>query len=283
MEEANLTDGKGHKVDFSNTIFIMTSNLGAHEAQQYKSLNPHLDSRQLANEIMTKAVKQYFPPEFVNRLDDTIFFNSLGREHMNAIVRIQMDKVSTLLDDHNSSLVASPAIVNDLGDRGFQPEYGARPVKRAIYRNVTQVLAEGILAGIIENHSLVTMRMRNEPEVIPSGYELESSQGVIINDAVKSADPAYVFTVYKKKIQQNKREDRFSWESDDELELTSEISSEDTTSSEDEAPAAPTRRKISAAPPRSSPTRPVPRGVKKNDYDDDEFADEAPRRGARKH
>jgi ATP-dependent Clp protease ATP-binding subunit ClpB len=217
MEEASLTDGKGNKVDFSNTIFIMTSNLGAHEAAQYKTLNPHLDTKQLQNDIMTRAVKQYFPPEFVNRLDDTIFFNSLAREHMNPIVKIQLDKVADLLDDHKSSLVVSDGAMNHLGDRGFQPEYGARPIKRAIYRNVTQVLAEGILAGAIPNHSLVTMKLKEEMGDVQHNFKLESEDATILDELVKSADPAYTYTVFKQQVENNQKSDRFSWESDDEI------------------------------------------------------------------
>eukprot|EP00461_Guttulinopsis_vulgaris_P002829 UN02830 len=220
MEEANLTDGKGNKVDFSNTIFIMTSNLGAHEAQMFLKTDNAKDlvqddQRHVSNEIMTNAVKRYFPPEFVNRLDDLIMFNSLGREHMNSIVKIQLSKVTSLLDDHHTSLIMSPGAVDDLAEKGFQPEYGARPIKRMIYRHVTQVLAEGILAGVIEDHSLVTMRLKGEPEVPIEGYELVSDKGVFLNDKIKNADDAYCYTIYKKIVKSESKEDRFEWETDD--------------------------------------------------------------------
>ena len=135
---------------------------------------------------------------------------------MNPIVRIQLDRVASLLDDHNASLVVTDNAIDSLGDRGYQPEYGARPIKRAIYRNVTQVLAEGIMAGAIQQHSLITMQLAEEVGTVPHNYNLTDSKGIVLNDMLKSCDPAYTFTVFQKQVENNQKADRFSWESDDE-------------------------------------------------------------------
>lgn len=145
LDDGRLTDGQGHVVDFKNTLIIMTSNLGAeHLANQPEGQ----DSDAVRPQVMD-AVRASFRPEFLNRLDEIILFHRLSRGNMDAIVDIQMARLAGLLADRKITLALDDKARAWLGDAGYDPVYGARPLKRVIQKKLQDPLAELLLAGEI--------------------------------------------------------------------------------------------------------------------------------------
>ncbi|RCK71679.1 MAG: ATP-dependent Clp protease [Anaerolineae bacterium] len=156
MEEGHLSDAKGHKVDFRNTIIIMTSNVGADMIKRQTSIGFNLKrdeqlEEKLAYEEMRKklmdALRRVFRPEFINRVDSVIVFRSLGKEDIKKIVDIELNKVAQRLEEHNITLNATAAARELLAELGYDPEMGARPLRRVIQQKVEDVLSDALLAG----------------------------------------------------------------------------------------------------------------------------------------
>ena len=146
LDDGRLTDGQGRTVDFTNTLIIMTSNLGSEVlAAQGAAGGDDSGSR----EAVMAAVRGHFRPEFLNRLDDILLFQRLSREHMAVIVDIQLGHLQALLDERNISLTLDDAARAWLADAGFDPVYGARPLKRVIQKHLQNPLAGRILDGTI--------------------------------------------------------------------------------------------------------------------------------------
>jgi ATP-dependent Clp protease ATP-binding subunit ClpB len=143
LDDGRLTDGQGRTVDFRNTVIVMTSNLGSHLIQELASQN---DYGAMKSAVMG-IVQQHFRPEFINRLDELVVFHPLGREHIRNIARIQMRGLTARLADRDLKLEISEAALDLLGNAGFDPVYGARPLKRAIQHQLENPLAQRILAG----------------------------------------------------------------------------------------------------------------------------------------
>jgi len=145
LDDGHLTDGQGRKVDFSNTLIILTSNLGS----QY--LSNLVDDQKVADveDQVMDVVRGHFRPEFLNRLDEIILFHRLAMEHMAPIVEIQVRRVQKLLDDRKITLDLSEAALRWLGRVGYDPVYGARPLKRAVQRYLQDPLAEMLIEGKI--------------------------------------------------------------------------------------------------------------------------------------
>lgn len=154
FDEGFLTDGQGRKTDFRNTIIIMTSNLGAQAS--YES---GLESSAEIEALMLSAVRHHFPPEFINRLDDMIVFNRLTPESMPRIVDIQMKAVAKLLRDQKVEVRLSEQGKEWLARKGHDSVYGARPLKRIIYKYVLNPLATKILANAVREGSVVELRV----------------------------------------------------------------------------------------------------------------------------
>src|SRR5688572_16770934 len=151
LDDGRLTDGQGHVVNFANTLIILTSNLGS----QYLS---NLDEGQKVEDVepqVMEVVRAHFRPEFLNRLDEVILFHRLAAEHMTPIVDIQLARVQKLLKDRKIVLDLSEAAKRWLGRVGYDPVYGARPLKRAVQRYVQDPLAEKLLAGEVPDGSTV--------------------------------------------------------------------------------------------------------------------------------
>ncbi|RDC59280.1 Chaperone protein ClpB [Alteripontixanthobacter maritimus] len=149
LDDGRLTDGQGRVVDFSNTLIILTSNLGS----EYLS---NMTSEQKVSDVepqVMDAVRGHFRPEFLNRLDEIILFHRLAEEHMVPIVRIQLGRVQKLLSDRKITLDLSEAALRWLGRVGYDPVYGARPLKRAVQRYLQDPLADKLLAGEIPDGS----------------------------------------------------------------------------------------------------------------------------------
>ena len=145
LDDGRLTDGQGRTVDFRNTLLIMTSNTGA---EHLVNLADDEDSDSARHLVMSE-LQARFRPEFLNRLDETILFHRLSRQHMDAIVDIQMGRLGKLLEDRKITLVLDDSARTWLADKGYDPVYGARPLKRVIQRSLQNPLAELILSGTI--------------------------------------------------------------------------------------------------------------------------------------
>jgi ATP-dependent Clp protease ATP-binding subunit ClpB len=147
MDDGQLTDGKGRRVDFKNTIIIMTSNLGASYLNADAMKND--ESFQRASRLVMDALRQQFKPEFLNRVDDIVLFQPLGKPQLAKIVELQLENVRRLLADRRISLELSDAAKDVIFAQGYDPAYGARPLKRAIQKLVQDPLALKILDGEI--------------------------------------------------------------------------------------------------------------------------------------
>jgi ATP-dependent Clp protease ATP-binding subunit ClpC len=188
MEEGHLSDARGRKVDFRNAIVVMTSNIGAELIKRQTSLGFTLKQdeqteEKLAYEEMRKklmdSLKRVFRPEFINRLDSVIVFRALGREDIKEIVRLELDKVAARLKDHNISLIATPAALEKLAEMGYDPEMGARPLKRIIQQKVEDVLSDALLSGSFSDGDMIMVDYREDEVVLRREEEKEpAAEGV---------------------------------------------------------------------------------------------------------
>jgi len=153
LDDGRLTDGQGRTVDFSNTLIILTSNLGS---QYLAGLEDGQDVKEVEPQVM-EIVRGHFRPEFLNRLDEVILFHRLGADHMAPIVDIQVQRVQKLLKDRKITLNLSGAAKAWLGRVGYDPVYGARPLKRAIQRYLQDPLADLLLRGEVPDGSTVSV------------------------------------------------------------------------------------------------------------------------------
>ena len=151
LDDGRLTDGQGRTVDFSNTLIILTSNLGS---QYLAALGEDEDVAKVETQVM-EVVRAHFRPEFLNRLDEIILFHRLGAAHMAPIVQIQVARLQKLLDDRKIRIELSDAARAWLGRVGYDPVYGARPLKRAIQKYLQDPLADAILAGRVSDGDTV--------------------------------------------------------------------------------------------------------------------------------
>ena len=151
LDDGRLTDGQGRTVDFSNTLIILTSNLGS---QYIAALPDGADVKQAEPQVM-EVVRGHFRPEFLNRLDEIILFHRLGLEHMGAIVDIQVGHVQALLKDRKITIDLSDDGRQWLARVGYDPVYGARPLKRAVQKHLVDPLADLLLAGMVPDGSAV--------------------------------------------------------------------------------------------------------------------------------
>jgi ATP-dependent Clp protease ATP-binding subunit ClpB len=153
LDDGRLTDGQGHTVDFRNTLIVMTSNLGS----EYLANQPEgQDTDAVRDQVMT-VVRANFRPEFLNRIDEIILFHRLKRSEMTKIVDIQMTRLAKLLEDRKITIELEPTAREWLADKGWDPAYGARPLKRVIQKSVQDPLAEMILSGQIKDGEKVVI------------------------------------------------------------------------------------------------------------------------------
>ncbi|MCU0513253.1 MAG: ATP-dependent chaperone ClpB [Anaerolineae bacterium] len=152
FDEGRLTDGQGRTVNFTSTVIIMTSNVGSDLIKQMGGL--HADSKRLRHAVMG-ALDRQFRPEFLNRLDDIIIFHSLDQQHILHIVAIQLQRLERLLAHKRVTLQLTPAARSLLAERGFDPVFGARPLKRVIQRELQDTLANALLSGQVRENDHV--------------------------------------------------------------------------------------------------------------------------------
>lgn len=161
LDDGVLTDGKGRKVDFKNTIIIMSSNLGATALRDEKEVGFGAAERRFDHDSMETKIreemKQYFRPEFLNRIDEAIVFHALGKEHLREIVRLLTNDLIQQLADQDVDLRITPAALDILADAGYDPEYGARPLRRAIQTKVEDMLSDELISGRVKAGDKITV------------------------------------------------------------------------------------------------------------------------------
>ncbi|WP_027159652.1 ATP-dependent chaperone ClpB [Methylobacter luteus] len=158
LDDGRLTDGQGRTVDFRNTVIVMTSNLGSDRIQELAGEAHYNEMKAAVMEI----VGLHFRPEFINRVDETVVFHPLGRDHIRAISKIQIDYLRRRLQDREIGFEISQAALDKLGEAGFDPVYGARPLKRAIQHQLENPLAQEILAGRFEAGDVIKVDVQND-------------------------------------------------------------------------------------------------------------------------
>lgn len=172
LDDGQLTDGMGRKVDFKNTIIIMTSNIGVRQLKDFgegvgfATSAKTASSEEVSRGVIEKALKRTFAPEFLNRIDDVIIFNSLTQENINVIIDIVMRDVLKRLSTLGFNLTIDETAREFLADKGYDQQFGARPLHRAIQKYLEDPLAEEILAQNVKEGSVVTARYDKEQEKI---------------------------------------------------------------------------------------------------------------------
>ena len=156
LDEGRLTDNKGRTADFKNTIIIMTSNIGSHLIQEsFEKIKNVEEATEKAKEEVLQLLKQTVRPEFINRIDDIVMFAPLTKADIKQIVRLQLGGIIKLVARENIVLEATPEAIDYLAERGYDPQFGARPVKRVLQKEVMNALSKEILKGNIKAGSLI--------------------------------------------------------------------------------------------------------------------------------
>ncbi len=168
LDDGYITDSLGRKIDFRNTVIIMTSNIGARKIKDFgqgvgfgtKARQDQADEN--TRSIIENALKKSFAPEFLNRIDDVVIFNSLEREHLHKIIDIELEKLYVRIADLGYNLKLTDAAKDYIADKGFDRQYGARPLKRAIQKYVEDVLAEKIITSKIQEGDNIIMDLKKK-------------------------------------------------------------------------------------------------------------------------
>lgn len=155
LDDGRLTDGQGRTVDFTNTIIVMTSNIGTGLLETEKSSEDKLRQQ------LVDTLKKHFRPEFINRLDEIVLFKQLGKDVMHEIVRLQLRQVNNLLSGKKLTLKYDEAVIDSLAETGYDPDFGARPLRRLIQKTVIAPLSNMLLRGELPENSLVNINMKN--------------------------------------------------------------------------------------------------------------------------
>lgn len=181
LDDGILTDGLGRKVDFKNTIIIMTSNIGVRQLKDFGtgvgfSTNAReQESEELTKSVISKALKRTFSPEFLNRIDDVVIFNSLNREHIHQIINIAVQDLLKRVKTMGYVLTLSDKCKDFLAEKGFDPQFGARPLHRAIQKYVEDPLAEELLNSSINQGDELTVDIDEEGKVVIKNLNIAST------------------------------------------------------------------------------------------------------------
>jgi ATP-dependent Clp protease ATP-binding subunit ClpB len=178
LDEGHLTDNKGRVADFKNTIIIMTSNIGSTLIHERFEATKDIDSAIEAAKVDVLALlKQTVRPEFLNRIDDTVMFTPLSKENIVEIVGLQIKSITKMIAEQGITFDTTPEAIKYLAEKGFNPEYGARPVKRVIQKEVLNTLSKEILAGKVTTDSIILLDafddelvFRNESDLVKEEY-----------------------------------------------------------------------------------------------------------------
>jgi ATP-dependent Clp protease ATP-binding subunit ClpC len=166
LDDGHVTDSLGRKINFKNTLIIMTTNLGVKKLSDFGS-GIGFSSNKYSNEeakkqVLMKELKTFFSPEFLNRVDDTIVFQTLSKENIDKITKLELDKLVTRLTDMNYQITYSPSLIEFISKVGFDEIYGARPIKRAIQDKVEDFISEMVLTGKIKEGKKINLTVQDE-------------------------------------------------------------------------------------------------------------------------
>ena len=187
MEEGHLSDARGRKVDFRNAIIVMTSNIGADmikrqtsfgfSVQRDQSMEEQEEYEEMRKKLLD-SLKRVFRPEFINRLDGVMVFRALNKEHIQTIVSLELEKVARRVQEHEIVLHASPAALQKLGELGYDPDMGARPLRRVIQQYVEDPLSDALLSGDFEDGDMILVDLAEGEEIIlkKEGLDLEEPE-----------------------------------------------------------------------------------------------------------
>jgi ATP-dependent Clp protease ATP-binding subunit ClpB len=154
LDDGRLTDGQGRTVDFNNTVIVMTSNLGSNLIQE----NPEKD---IKNQL-TGLLNRHFRPEFINRIDEIVIFNNLEKSQIKSIAKLQIEQLQSRLSEIGLSIKVNDDIINQIVENGYDPVYGARPIKRTILKMLENPLSQKILSGEFESGDTVLVNSKND-------------------------------------------------------------------------------------------------------------------------
>jgi ATP-dependent Clp protease ATP-binding subunit ClpC len=175
MDEGRLTDSFGRHVDFKNVILLMTSNIGADLIKNQSGFGFGKKTAEATYEkmkdLLQKEVEHHFRPEFLNRLDDTIVFKALSREDLQQIVDLELNKVFKRLVEHGLKLELTDASKEFLINKGYNPEFGARPLRRAIEHYIEDPLSEALLRGEFKGKNLIKIDVLDEEHLKLEGFD----------------------------------------------------------------------------------------------------------------
>jgi ATP-dependent Clp protease ATP-binding subunit ClpC len=180
LDEGQLTDGLGRKINFKNTLIILTSNIGVKEVSSFgktmgfNTSNSIIDEEIKVKDIINKALKKKFRPEFLNRIDETIIFNKLSKDDINKIILLEINKLEDKLEELNLKLKISSEAINFIADKGYDENYGARPINRAIQHYIEDPISDEILNNnIIEFDTVNITLSKNKNELLVTSKKIK--------------------------------------------------------------------------------------------------------------
>jgi ATP-dependent Clp protease ATP-binding subunit ClpB len=182
LDDGRLTDSQGRTVDFKNTIIIMTSNVGS---QYIVDLGPREED--VLRQRVTEALRAQFRPEFLNRIDETVFFHQLTREQLREIVELQLKSVQRRLDERHITLQLTPEALDFLANEGFDPVYGARPLKRVIQRRLLDRLAIELLDGAIRDGDSIVVDTKGGELTVSAKHRAAETPEVVEGEEVTAS------------------------------------------------------------------------------------------------
>jgi ATP-dependent Clp protease ATP-binding subunit ClpC len=177
LDDGHLTDGLGRKVNFRNTILIMTSNIGTRDLEKGRALgfqpdDPNVSYEKLKDKVIEET-KKIFNPEFMNRLDETIVFHKLGEEEISQIIELMLSELDERMSEKKLSLHLTAPAKELIAEQGFDPAYGARPLRRTIQKLIEDPLSEDIIKGRIEEGSEVRVSRKGDELVFTTSEQEE--------------------------------------------------------------------------------------------------------------
>ena len=179
LDDGHLTDGLGRKINFKNCVIIMTSNLGVKKLQDFgtgvgfKTTSSNYIEEEQRRDVLKKELQKFFAPEFLNRVDEVVVFNSLKKDDILKIVNLEFEKLSKRLTDLKYNIVFEDSVKNMISEVGFDEMYGARPLKRAIQDKVEDFISEEVIKGTIVENGTYIITFQEEKVVLKEQESLE--------------------------------------------------------------------------------------------------------------
>jgi len=174
LDDGHMTDGLGRKINFKNCLIIMTSNIGVKKLQDFgtgvgfKSRNNEILEEELKRDVLKKELSKFFAPEFLNRIDEVVIFNSLQKDDINRIVKLEVDKLILRVNNMKYNIGYEDCLIDYISKIGFDDQYGARPIKRAIQDKIEDLISEKILTNELEEEKeyILFIKKNGEDEYV---------------------------------------------------------------------------------------------------------------------